>query len=88
MLTNDRICDWTECPSCSAENATLGGGHGYADRYFNFGGTLWAVCAVHSVRWAVTREMMGAMTVPDHCAELLRAIRVVEPAVLRNGMVR
>jgi len=35
----------------------IGGGVGYADRYFNHAGELWAVCAVHQVRWYVTREL-------------------------------
>jgi hypothetical protein len=30
---------------------------GYADRYFNHDGDLWAVCVVHQVRWYVTREL-------------------------------
>lgn len=46
-----------QCPYCVAENDAIGGGVGYADRYFNHAGELWAVCAVHQVRWYVTREL-------------------------------
>ena len=46
-----------QCPYCVAENDAIGGGVGYAARYFNHAGDLWAVCAVHQVRWYVTREL-------------------------------
>src|SRR5437762_5603873 len=46
-----------QCPYCVAENDAIGGGVGYAARYFNHAGELWAVCAVHQVRWYVTREL-------------------------------
>jgi hypothetical protein len=49
------ICDYTRCPRCDAEAR----GTGYATLYFNAGGILWAVCERHSVRWYVTREMLG-----------------------------
>ncbi len=54
---NESMSDWTECRLCVAENDKLGGGRGHADRYFNHGGDLWAVCDVHHVRWYVTREI-------------------------------
>jgi len=56
---NERISDYTQCPSCVAENDQLGGGFGYADHYFNHDGVLWAVCSAHQVRWSVTRELLG-----------------------------
>jgi hypothetical protein len=54
-----RISDYTECPLCLAENVALGGGTGHADHYFNAEGALWAVCAMHRVRWYVTRELFA-----------------------------
>jgi hypothetical protein len=63
---NERISDWTMCPHCAVENNLLGGGKNYADDYFNTGdypgdvhGQLWAICRVHSVRWYVTRTLLG-----------------------------
>ena len=46
-----------QCPICVAENDAVGGGFGYADRFFNYERELWAVCVVHQVRWYVTREL-------------------------------
>ena len=46
-----------QCPLCVVENDQVGGGVGYADRYFNHDGDLWAVCVLHQVRWYVTREL-------------------------------
>lgn len=66
---HESISDWTHCRRCWEETcrlhngdiaaATKYGARGYADRYFNGCGTLWAVCSVHNVRWYVTRELGG-----------------------------
>lgn len=69
-LTHDSIADFTECPICAATNDHLGGGTGHADVYFNHDGGLWAVCAVHRVRWYVTRDLMCVPPAPPHVAAL------------------
>jgi hypothetical protein len=76
---HERICDWTQCPRCVAENEALGGGTGYADSYFNAGGALWAVCAVHDVRWYVTHALfcLSIHSVRDRPGEPLLGLPVV-----------
>ncbi len=61
---SNAIGDYFECPHCYAENGSLGGGSGRPDRYFNACGTLWGVCDLHRVRWAVTRALLAA-GIPD-----------------------
>ena len=54
--TNTDIADYSRCPDCVAE----ADGPGYAARYFNGAGDLWAVCERHGVRWYVTRALMSS----------------------------
>jgi len=73
-----RISDWSRCPLCVGEGVQVDGS-GFASAYFNFANTLYAVCARHSVRWAVTRALsMSFIADLDEYPQLAEAFRTVE----------